>query len=34
MPADPTFDADGLPQDVNWREGAPDALFAAACKPV
>ncbi|MGC2855540.1 hypothetical protein ACM64Y_08695 [Novispirillum sp. DQ9] len=31
LPAQPTFDADGLPLDVTWRKGAPEALFTAAC---
>ncbi|KJS36694.1 MAG: hypothetical protein VR70_13755 [Rhodospirillaceae bacterium BRH_c57] len=31
MPAEPAFDADGLPTNATWREGAPDALFTAVC---
>lgn len=32
LPADTTFSGDGLPDTLDWRTGAPDVLFAAACE--
>lgn len=31
LPADAVFSDDGLPDGLDWREGAPDRLFEAAC---
>lgn len=31
LPAQPAFDAEGLPLEAEWRGGAPDPLFAAVC---
>lgn len=33
LPPEPTFDGEGLPQDVTWRDGAPAPLFTAVCVP-
>ncbi len=32
LPTEAVFTGDGLPEGLDWREGAPEDLFAAACE--